>query len=269
MPSRDRAREGGLARGSLSLLAMTRGAACPAKMRTAGTDAVSLTMRYPGFHVASMFWRGRGTFTFAVPRQATPFCRTVTIRCRRQLADGHPRGHGRLPPTLLGIGLCTAAEAASLTGIPALRIRRWLAGYVHSRNDARNWSDPLWTPQLPRIGQDIGLGFRDLMELRIVAVLVAAGISLHSIRRALAIGRQVVGEARPFSTARSHTDGRTIFLRVSREVDEPVLIDLLRPNTPDEVWISALGAEGGWSVLSGDVRIARRPTEKLPWHRCG
>jgi hypothetical protein len=38
-------------------------------------------------------------------------------------------------------------------------------------------------------------------------------------------------------------------------------------DTPDEVWISALGTEGGWSVLSGDVRITRRPTEKLARHR--
>jgi hypothetical protein len=33
--------------------------------------------------------------------------------------------------TLLGIGLYTVTEAANLTGIPALRIRRWLGGMPH------------------------------------------------------------------------------------------------------------------------------------------
>jgi uncharacterized protein (DUF433 family) len=131
------------------------------------------------------------------------------------------------PRTLFGVGLYTVAEAAGLTGIPAPRIRRWLAGYAHGSRDARSWSDPLWTPQLPRIGQDLTLGFRDLMELRFVARFVAAGISLHSVRRALAIGQQAVGDERPFSTTRFHTGGRTIFLQVSHEVGEPTLIDLL------------------------------------------
>lgn len=33
---------------------------------------------------------------------------------------------------------------------------------------------------------------------------------------------------------------------------------------PDEEWIEALGKEGGWSVLSGDIRIAKkRPSREL------
>lgn len=132
-----------------------------------------------------------------------------------------------VPRSLLGVGLYTAAEASGLTGIPAPRIRRWLTGYGHGRGDARAWSPPLWTTQLPRIGRDVGLGFRDLMELRFVERFAAAGISLSSIRRALEIGREVVGDERPFSTTRFHTDGRTIFLQVSQEFGEPTLIDLL------------------------------------------
>jgi uncharacterized protein (DUF433 family) len=132
------------------------------------------------------------------------------------------------PQTLLGVGLYTVAEAAGLTGIPAPRIRRWLTGYRHGPQREQSWSDPLWAPQLPWLGRDLTLGFRDLMELRFVASFIAAGISLHGIRRALAIGRQVVGDERPFSTARFQTDGRTIFLQVSNEIEEPTLIDLLR-----------------------------------------
>ena len=53
-------------------------------------------------------------------------------------------------------------------------------------------------------------------------------MSLHAIRRALAIAHEATGAERPFSTARFRTDGRTVFLQVSREVEEPTLIDLLR-----------------------------------------
>jgi PIN like domain len=38
-------------------------------------------------------------------------------------------------------------------------------------------------------------------------------------------------------------------------------------NTKDAEWIEALGREGGWTVLSGDIRITRRPAERLAWHR--
>jgi uncharacterized protein (DUF433 family) len=132
-----------------------------------------------------------------------------------------------IQPTLLGVGLYTTRDAAVLTGVPSPRVRRWMARYTHGRQDAPGRSGPLWTPQSPRTGQDIALGFRDLMELRFVARFLAVGISLQSIRRALAIGREVVGDERPFSTARFRTDGRQIFLQVSREAEEPTLIDIV------------------------------------------
>lgn len=31
---------------------------------------------------------------------------------------------------------------------------------------------------------------------------------------------------------------------------------------PDEEWIERLGAEGGWCVLSGDIRIAKKPPSR-------
>ena len=193
------------------------------------------------------------------------------------------------PRTLLGVGLYTAADAAGLPGIPALRIRRWLAGYAHGPRDAQNWSDPLWTPQLPRIGQDVALGFRDLMELRFIASFVAAGISLHSIRRALAIGRPVVGDERPFSTTRFHTDGRTIFLQVSHEVGEPTCYTrnmrfIAWSNPASATSISAMAsrndggrrltAPGSWWTRFGILVIqswqsmgCRRGPSRTPWWR--
>lgn len=36
-------------------------------------------------------------------------------------------------------------------------------------------------------------------------------------------------------------------------------------DTPDEVWMPALGREGGWHVISGDVRIFTHKTRRMVW----
>lgn len=45
------------------------------------------------------------------------------------------------------------------------------------------------------------------------------------------------------------------------------LRDKFPPDIQDADWIEDLGTEGGWAVISGDVRITRRPAERLAWHR--
>lgn len=36
-------------------------------------------------------------------------------------------------------------------------------------------------------------------------------------------------------------------------------------NTSDIDWIEAIGAEGGWSVVSGDLRITKNRAERAAW----
>ena len=36
-------------------------------------------------------------------------------------------------------------------------------------------------------------------------------------------------------------------------------------DTPDEVWLPALGREGGWVVISGDVRIITNKARRAVW----
>lgn len=45
------------------------------------------------------------------------------------------------------------------------------------------------------------------------------------------------------------------------------LRDRFPPNTPDVEWLGGLGTEGGWSILTLDQMIARRPAERLALHR--
>lgn len=43
------------------------------------------------------------------------------------------------------------------------------------------------------------------------------------------------------------------------------LRDKFPMSTTDIDWITALGAEGGWSVISGDIRITKNKGERQAW----
>lgn len=126
---------------------------------------------------------------------------------------------------LIGVGLYTPAEAARLTGIPAGKISRWLRGHsAHGKH-----YDPLWAPQIQIEDDDeIYLGFRDLMEVRVADAFIKRNLSAQKVRRAIEIARDLVGEQRPLSTTRFRTDGRTVFLQVLREDGSDQLIDLFK-----------------------------------------
>lgn len=40
-------------------------------------------------------------------------------------------------------------------------------------------------------------------------------------------------------------------------------------DTRDVEWITALGKESSWIVISGDMRITRNPVERRAWHESG
>jgi uncharacterized protein (DUF433 family) len=120
-----------------------------------------------------------------------------------------------------GIGCYTAPEAARLLGTTPRNISRWLGGYSYRKNDGTVVrAPPLWLPQLPRLGDHLELGFRDLIELRFVLAFLEHDIGLNVVRRCLENARRIVGDERPFSTHRFRTDGKSIFLESLRECEE-------------------------------------------------
>ena len=130
-----------------------------------------------------------------------------------------------------GTGVYTLSEAARLIRAPARSIGRWLYGYAYARNsgDGRReyQSSALWTPQysFADYGERV-IGFRDLLELRVVREFVAHGVPLLVVRRCLDTAKQLFAKDYPFNTNRFATDGRTIFLDVLRQGSEKEMIDL-------------------------------------------
>jgi uncharacterized protein (DUF433 family) len=128
-----------------------------------------------------------------------------------------------------GVGIYTAPEAARMVGMGAQTLRRWLLGYEHAaKGEPKRAERPLWRPQYEPDDDGVLLGFRDLVEARIVNALRDKGIGLQTLRICMERAREIIGEDRPFSTEQFKTDGKTIFLAITRGLDEPQLIDLRR-----------------------------------------
>ncbi len=125
-----------------------------------------------------------------------------------------------------GIGAYTPTEAAKLLHMQAVTLRRWLCGYDYDREDGVHQQPPLWRAQYDADQDGLLLGFRDLVEARIVHALRKSRIGLPTIRLCIDRAKEMLGEDHPFSTKAFKSDGKRIFLEITKGVEEPRLIDL-------------------------------------------
>ncbi|MES2001584.1 MAG: hypothetical protein V4444_04645 [Pseudomonadota bacterium] len=124
-----------------------------------------------------------------------------------------------------GVGAYTPAEAAKLLRMQPKTLRRWLYGYEYDHWGEPREQPPLWQPQYDPEDDGALLGFRDLVEARIVDGLRRSRIGLPTIRLCIDRAKEILGD-HPFSTRAFKTDGRRIFLEITEGVEEPRLIDL-------------------------------------------
>lgn len=131
-----------------------------------------------------------------------------------------------------GLGVYTLSDAAHLIHAERRAVKRWLYGYdyPYGPEDARTrrHSEPLWRPQYSRddFAEDV-IGFRDLMELRVVREFVRRGVSLIVVRHCLDAAKDLFGADYPFSKQRFVTDGETIFAEAMRsEATESEMLNL-------------------------------------------
>lgn len=126
---------------------------------------------------------------------------------------------------LTGIGLYTLQEAEHLTGAASREVSRWLFGYTH----ANGVSKPLWETQLANFeDSEKVIGFRDLLELRIVKAFTERAVPIRVIRAAIQNARAMFKSTHPFTTHRFLTDGKGIFHEALNEDSEPQLTDLVK-----------------------------------------
>ena len=104
----------------------------------------------------------------------------------------------------VGLGVYTPAEAARLTGIPVSTLRSWTAGGTNR--------EPFWRPQHFSLDEPLLLGFRDLIEAKVLNSLRERGFSSAQLRGTMAYACEQVGDERPFSTQAFKLAGKDILL---------------------------------------------------------
>jgi uncharacterized protein (DUF433 family) len=172
---------------------------------------------------------------------------------------------------LIGVGLYTINDAATLLKSPPRTIRRWMKGYDYKQDGEKRHVDPLWRADLIQDDADVELSFRDLIELRFINAFTDLGLSIRTIRSCLDAARECVGSDRPFSSGRFRTDGQRIFLQSTEHLDDPVLIDLKRRqfvfNTVVERTFKELDLEDDivarWRPYRGKKSIVIDPTRSF------
>ena len=132
-----------------------------------------------------------------------------------------------------GLGAYSLAEAARLLKLPTANVRRWLTGYRYqSKSGLNSLADKtqpsLWRLQYPKMDDHVVLGFKDLIELKIVSEFLAQGISIQTVRCCLEEARNLINDSHPFTTRQFQSDGVTIFLQHIAENGTERTLDLKR-----------------------------------------
>lgn len=125
-----------------------------------------------------------------------------------------------------GVGAYTPNEAARLLLMQPVTLRRWLYGYDYENDGSPCRQPPLWQPQYDAEHDGQLLGFRDLIEARIVNSLRKSRIGLPTIRKCIDRAKELLGDEHPFSTRAFKSDGKRIFLEIVGGLEEPRLYDL-------------------------------------------
>lgn len=168
----------------------------------------------------------------AQPDHCQPPCagRGRRTNSRREAEDFPPPRTGRIMTTaLIGTGLYSLPEAARLLGADLRSVRRWMLGYRRLYQGEHRNLPPLWTTQLA--DQDLPeptIGFRDLLELRLVNAFAKYGVDLRVIRATADGARRDFGSDYPLTMRRFLTDGKSIFAEAIDAAGETHMYDPAR-----------------------------------------
>lgn len=123
---------------------------------------------------------------------------------------------------ILGRGVYTPREAARLVGISPQQVFRWTRG--------SGPYEPLWRAYYQFLNDNVTeISFEDLIEVRIVAAMRRAGISLQSIRFAISFAQKKLGIDRPLVSHSFKTDGSEILMEAVENDGELVSLSRKQP----------------------------------------
>jgi uncharacterized protein (DUF433 family) len=108
---------------------------------------------------------------------------------------------------VFGKGVYAVSEAASLTKLPASRIREW---FSVRNSDAR---PAVFSSDYPRIERGISISFLDLIDVFVAGQLRTFGVSMQTVRRVYQQLQHDLRANHAFCRKELLTDGKSIFTR--------------------------------------------------------
>jgi uncharacterized protein (DUF433 family) len=112
---------------------------------------------------------------------------------------------------MIGKGLYTPAEAASLIKAPVTEVKRWAFGYDRRRNGARVHYAPLIHTDLPEIEGQRALTFTELVELMYIKGFRRSGAPWRLIHEAAAVAARMFETEHPFAMRKFFADPSGIY----------------------------------------------------------
>lgn len=147
---------------------------------------------------------------------------------------------------LIGIGIYSQPEAARLLRLTPTRLRRWVNGYTYrpqlSAPGTRRTRPPvIQKSDIPVIGGRVALSFLELMELRVIRVLVEQhGIPLQAVRKAALTAQQEFATKYPLASRTVFVEGLRVFASVTAEADDSNVVELRHGKARQIQWAGCL-----------------------------
>jgi uncharacterized protein (DUF433 family) len=135
-------------------------------------------------------------------------------------------------PQLLGIGIYSQPEAAHLLRMTPSRLRRWVNGYTYwlsrQASEVRRARPPvLRKSDIPIIHDAVALSFLELMELRVIRILVdELGVPLQTVRKKALHAQRIFETRYPFASRKVFAEGRRVFAGVEPGEEEADVIEI-------------------------------------------
>lgn len=112
---------------------------------------------------------------------------------------------------MIGTGLYTPAEAASLLKAPVTEVQRWAFGYERRRQGEKVRYEPLIRTDLPEIDGQRALTFTELVELMYIKGFRRAGAPWKLVHDAAAVAARLFQTEHPFAMRTFFADPSGIY----------------------------------------------------------
>lgn len=112
---------------------------------------------------------------------------------------------------MIGIGLYTPADAASLLKAPVAEVKRWAFGYERRRQGGRVRYPSLIHTELPEIDGQRALTFTELVELMYIKGFRRAGAPWKLVHEAASVAARMFETEHPFAMRQFFADPNGIY----------------------------------------------------------